>query len=227
MKLPFWAYPGHWGLKGRTLEHAKVDYLHDDPYTRESAHLEIDFTGVELAKQRLELDRKYNKVGDYDYFRTRSGYTFASDSIEYQKYILDLDLEYGKITEVQYEDGYIALLGTEEERVIATLDALRKRGEITELEYAKETATRMEVPWFNLSIEYASGELELEVDWNQYFIAMLREVGYTGHDDEEIIDSYVKDTGKQLGESEYDIQPADMGYTFVKSTLNGTQREYQ
>lgn len=56
-------------------------------------------------------------------------------------------------------------------------------------------------PWVEISGENYSDEgkqFELKLDWNHAFIKYLKNHGYKGKSDEEIIDKWLKDTAKQI-----------------------------
>ena len=192
MKLPFWMYPAHWGLKGRMLEHAKVDYLIDDEIARETEHLKIDYTGKDL-----------------------------------QERILHMKKEKGVLSPTEYEDALIDLIEDPELKAKETLEVLRERGDITEHEYMKEICTRTNIPWFVFDVNYTNGDLYMDSDWNDCFVTMLKEIGYNGQNDDEIVQHYIRDMGHKLAESDYDAEPVDVGYRFIKTSVDGDTKIYE
>ena len=190
--FPFWAYPAHWGLRGRMLEHAKVDYEISDELERALAHLKIDYDGEDLEHR-----------------------------------ILDTKLRYEAITQQEYDDAKIDLVEDEHERALLTLKVLRERGEITEREYQRELHTRIDEPWFVFDVNYVSGELMMDADWNPQFVDMLKEIGYKGVDEDEIIQKYIQDMGHKLTDSDYTAEPIELGYRFIKTVQDGENRIYE
>lgn len=190
--FPFWAYPAHWGLRGRMLEHAKIDYEIDNEMERAIAHLKVDYDGLDLEHR-----------------------------------ILDVKLRYEAITQTQYDDAKIDLVEDESEKAMLTLEVLRERGEITEREYQRELHTRMEEPWFVFDVNYVSGELFMDSDWNAPFIDLLKEIGYKGADDDEIIQRYIQDMGHKLTDADYTAEPVELGYRFIKNSVDGENRIYE
>jgi hypothetical protein len=66
-------------------------------------------------------------------------------------------------------------------------------GKITKNEYTKELKTLNKEPYIHiLNIDYnvQDGVHAIEFDWNDYFIQELKENGYTGKTDEELIDQW-------------------------------------
>ena len=115
-----------------------------------------------------------------------------------QKELLDIKLKYDKITKIKHQDLIVDLLDDGYEKSLLSLKLLIERNEITELEYEKELSTLNELPWFNMGVEYRNGELDLDLQWNSFYIQMLKRSGYAGSTDQEVIDWYVRDFGRKL-----------------------------
>lgn len=192
MKVPFGMLPGHWGLKGRTRDHAKVDHYITDAFKNAVGHLMIDYSGEELAKRRVDLELKHNII-----------------------------------TQEVYDEAMLNFIKDEDEQKKQALDLALKRGEITELEYSKEVATREGLPWFHIDVDYADGELELTTDWNAAYVDMLRGVGYKGVDDGDVIDECVRDFGRKLGSPDDEFTEIDNGMSFIKSERSGDFVSYK
>ena len=61
-----------------------------------------------------------------------------------------------------------------------------------------------------------------ELDWNEYFVEMLRGHGLTGDTDEEIVDQWFQDLCKQIALEQYDEE------VFVQGReIEGGRREYE
>lgn len=69
-----------------------------------------------------------------------------------------------------------------------------KSNEISENEYYRELATLDKRPYVNITnIEMDSkgiGTHSIEFDWNEYFITNLKENGFTGNTEEELVDKW-------------------------------------
>jgi hypothetical protein len=90
----------------------------------------------------------------------------------------------------------------------------------------KEIATEAKEPWVavlstNVNLENPRNGF-FELDWNEYFIATLRQHGYTGVKDEELIDQWFGDLCKEIGNDEG--LPMDRrwsGFIDIKNIGNG------
>ena len=95
-----------------------------------------------------------------------------------------------------------------------------------ELVDPKTAATANKEPWVAVLDTHVNMQNTrngfFELDWNEYFIAMLRENGYTGAADEELVDQWFQDLCKEIGND--DGIPMDRrfsGYIDVKNIGNG------
>lgn len=70
----------------------------------------------------------------------------------------------------------------------------------------KELATEKEEPWVavletHVNIENPRNGF-FELDWNDYFVAYLRDNGYSGGSDEEVVDGWFQDLCREIGNEE-------------------------
>jgi len=172
IKLPFGLFPGSWGLKGKTREVAKAEY---------------ELEGEALQKKLIEVN--------YD------------DEKERQLELLKLERKNEHITKEQYDYKYAELKykGTKEYIDIA-LELDKKYEKISEIEYQKKSATLHSEPWVGVvHSEYTPGEMSdgfsFELDWNIQFIKVLKQEGYSGATEEEIVEQWFEDkaTEQYLG----------------------------
>lgn len=91
----------------------------------------------------------------------------------------------------------------------------------------KTIATNLKEPWVAVLDTHVNPENPkngfFELDWNEYFIIMLRNNGYTGVTDEEIVDQWFGDLCKEIG-SEENVPGMDRrgaGYINVNKLPNG------
>lgn len=170
----------------------------------------------DIAKIEYEIDDPYER--DVAKAKVR----LHDEALERE--LLAIDLRYEKIDQHDYEMKRIDKIEDEEDRKIATLDLLLESGEITELEYDKEMHNIVGAPWFHIDVDYKSGELDVEVDWNASYVEFLKASGYgnASSTDEEIIDEYVRDFGRKLSEDDVDAEDyaQELGYGFVKEDDN-------
>lgn len=91
----------------------------------------------------------------------------------------------------------------------------------------KERANEKQEPWVTVLDTHVNPENPrngfFELDWNEYFVAMLRQNGYTGITDEEIMDQWFSDLCREVG-SEENVPSMDRrgsGYINVNKLGNG------
>lgn len=163
--IPFSWTPSSWALRGKTRELAEADYNHhDDPYELERAKAEIELEGDELKVALLEIDFNYGVTNEYDYLAARLEIE-VTKPIDLQIEKIKLDMEFAKL---ERHDG------------------------------EKQIANLLKEPWvavINDSLDLTDGPdgLYFEFDWNEYWIIMLRQNGYEGASDEEIMERWFND----------------------------------
>ena len=91
----------------------------------------------------------------------------------------------------------------------------------------KEAATAKKEPWVTVLNTHVNPESPkngfFELDWNEYFVLMLRNNGYTGVTEEEIVDQWFSDLCREVG-SEENVPSMDRrgsGYINVNNLGNG------
>jgi hypothetical protein len=91
----------------------------------------------------------------------------------------------------------------------------------------KTAATANKEPWVAVLQTHVNPESPrngfFELDWNEYFVLMLRNNGYTGVTDEEIVDQWFSDLCREVG-SEENVPGMDRrgaGYVNVNNLGNG------
>jgi hypothetical protein len=176
--IPFKYMPGHWGLSGQPREIAQA-YYELDGYDLDVRLIEINYKNDEYNKQKLIADAMLkHKVIDQE---------------TYDLKIIELDYEYKRIVESIYN--------------IQLLDHNFKYGKLEEVEYSKKSATLKEEPWVRIvnvgfnKEEPSQGELEL--DWNDLFVAQLKEAGYEGFADEQIVNNWLSELCKNIAMETY------------------------
>lgn len=90
----------------------------------------------------------------------------------------------------------------------------------------KTAATANKEPWVAVLTTQVNPENPkngfFELDWNEYFITMLRENGYTGVKEEEIVDSWFSDLCREVGNEEgVPMDRRFSGYINVNKLPNG------
>jgi len=91
----------------------------------------------------------------------------------------------------------------------------------------KTAATANQQPWVTVMQTHVNPENPrngfFELDWNEYFVLMLRNNGYTGTSEEEIVDQWFSDLCREVG-SEENVPGLDRrgsGYINVNNLGNG------
>jgi hypothetical protein len=91
----------------------------------------------------------------------------------------------------------------------------------------KEAATAKKEPWVTVLRTHVNPDSPrngfFELDWNEYFVLMLRNNGYTGVTEEEIVDQWFSDLCREVG-SEENVPSMDRrgsGYINVNKIGNG------
>lgn len=175
IKLPFGYLPGHWGLKGKTREIAKAEY---------------ELVGYELKKRLLEIE-----------------YADQSDET-FQKKLLDLDLEYKNITKAQYNRKLLSFIKDATQAKLAELELDHNDGKISQTEYEKQIATAKGEPWVTVINMNFGGKTSLEgsfeLDWNDHFVAKLKQEGYSGPTPDSIVNQWFMEVCRNIAMEEFE-----------------------
>lgn len=173
MQIPFNIHPISWGLKGKLRERTRIEYEMEDGYDKE----------IELIKIDHDIE-----------------------SEEFKDLKLQLDLKYNKLSKEEYETMLIDDMEESDEKHIKAFELLYKYGHISDIELEKEIATIKEEPWVYVNSEYNKEEgldgFSLKLDWNDYYIDFLKEEGYEGNTDDEIMDQWLTDVCKTVSVEE-------------------------
>jgi len=166
INIPFALMPGSWGLKGKTREIAQAEY---------------ELSGIELERRLVEIDEP--------------GISAAKSSK-----LLDIDHKYGLIDEYEYEKkkAELDLNNTldQSKRALASLDVDLKHGRIDQAQYDRKRADILGEPWVSMPRIHwnplGKSRAYFEVDYNEHFLAQLRENGYEG-EESNIINQWMND----------------------------------
>lgn len=171
-KIPFGWLPGHWGLKGKTKERARIEYEIDDLeiQERELAKLEHRDDERELAVALLKIDLKYGKIKKYDYEIKLAELCFDTDSKALAHRLLHIDFESNKIDNHEYEKR---LANINEEPWVAVKNS-------------------------EFDVKEGPGGLTFELDWNEHFIKFLNDNGFAGISDEAAVDAWFNELCKSI-----------------------------
>jgi hypothetical protein len=227
--IPFWLWPGSWGLRGRTRKMAEIEYYHEgEDRDRRLAMLDHEGNPEALAVKLIDLDLKYGKLTPYEHDRKLAELRNVNEH-DRKLALLTVDLQYGRIDLYEYERQAAMLRGTEveiakallevevkhrkiseyehairladldhgegDERTLARLKIDLQHGKITQVQHDKGVATVADQPYVGIvdsSYDTRQGVngLYFEFDWNEAFIALLKDKGYVGMTDEQIVNSW-------------------------------------
>lgn len=97
--------PGHWGLKGKTRERAKLEYeLHGEELQRKLALL--DLTGAELTIALAKIDYEYSHISLFEFKKAEAVALYSGEELSIA------------LTELEHKEGNIS--DREREKQIAT-----------------------------------------------------------------------------------------------------------
>lgn len=91
---------------------------------------------------------------------------------------------------------------------------------------AKAAATAKKEPWVTVIQTHVNPENPrngfFELDWNEYFVLMLKQHGYSGKTEEEIVDAWFSDLCREVGSDEgISMDRRGSGYINVNNIGNG------
>lgn len=190
--IPFKWKPAAWGLKGISFLNAEAE--HDlEGEALEYRLLEIQEAGVPTDATliaKLNLDLKYHHISEYNYQVEMADLTHAKND-ERERAFLVIERDFNKISSEEYDRAMVALDFAGDELLLETMHLDFKEGKITENEYAKQVANINGTAWVAGDIKLdGKGKPFMEMDWNEAFIEGLRDKGYSGLNDEEIIGTW-------------------------------------
>lgn len=175
---------------------------------RERAKAEYQLQGYDLAKKLAQIDL---------------------EGVELERKLLEIDYKYDKIAEEPYEAQYIELMESGVEKQLAAVNSLLKFGHISDTEARKRTHTIQNKPFFEFNVELVDGDLELDVEYNDAFIAHIKQFGYEDSTDSSAIDAYVSDCGRRISQTDdealLDANDA-LANSIIKSERDGANTFY-
>ena len=193
MKIPFKFLPASWGLKGKSYKRAEAEYLYDGK-DLDYALLDVEFEGsietYEYLLKKIALDKKYGNASEYDYEKAKVTYSDI-DVSEKEKELLKIDRKFNQITEEEFNRRMATLSFTGDDLVLENLFLDFKEGKISEREYEKQRATLKGEAWVDGIIRLdGKGQTYVEIDYNTIFVEGLRDKGYAGLTDDDVIEMW-------------------------------------
>lgn len=126
------------------------------------------------------------------------------DQNDYEKAKLEIDFSYGVIDEQEYAHKQLDFVADPVERALKTLDYEYQYTDMKDIDYDKKKATINQEPWVNvldLNVREETGNFEL--DWNDHFVAELKDAGFKGVNDEDIVNSWFTRICRDIALSEF------------------------
>lgn len=155
--------------------------------TRKIAKAEYELRGYDLEKELAEL-----KIEDRDKLNER---------------LLEIDHDYGMISDEDYTYKKNEFIKDPIERAVAKIETDYKFKKINYTEYTKSLASAKQESWVSVIDLNARGTTgNFELDWNDYFIEELKDAGFTGMSDEDIVNSWFSRICRDIALSEYSGQ---------------------
>jgi hypothetical protein len=154
--------------------------------TRQRAQAEYELEGIELERVLIDLDY----VG-----------------LERDIKLIELDYEHG-VTTVYDKDRALANLTLKDnELAIKLLEIDFAERKLTDMEYDKKLATLKGEGWVRIINVKPEGDKpnhgELELDWNDAFVEELRQGGYEGAADEQVVDMWLSDLCRNIAMEQF------------------------
>lgn len=207
--IPFWMTPRSWFLNGTARKVAEIDYYEEDEVEAKIKKAEVlSLTVYEYEMTRNQILKDAKKINEYQFQMNKLDIDLKHDRTTKELHkisSLHLNKDHHKITEEQFDEAVIEMMSDGLEKKLKALDFAFKYHHITEMEYEKEKHTLQKEPWFNFDadLDKETGEISLSFDYNEYFCKLLRDEGYTGITNDDVIDSYIRDWGRKVANDDY------------------------
>jgi hypothetical protein len=117
---------------------------------------------------------------------------------------INIDYTYGLTSERDFEYAVAKRITDDNEREIKLLKLDYQYTDMKDIEYDKRLATLTNEPWVNvidLNVTDETGNFEL--DWNDKFVEDLKDVGFKGITDEEIVNAWFSRICRDIALSEF------------------------
>ena len=163
--LPFRFTPASWGLVGDAYLEAEAYYsLHGEALSRRLLEIRMANDSLALRKALIELDLCYERITPYEAAKQR--------------------------VDVAHPPGL--------ERDLALLAVDHDHGILDANAYGKRCAELKDEPWVAIvnsgfNPEQGVDGVFFEFDWNAKWIEYLRNHGYVGHNEEQVLDDWFSD----------------------------------
>lgn len=191
--IPFRLLPASWGLTGKMYDIASAHYyLSGEALARRLVEIEYVDQPIKYTEENIKIDMQYGKLsfldGELQVYRL-----YNLTNIDPLKEA-EIKLRHNAMTAEDYDILVAKFLPDSEAKSLALLDIEFRMGRIDAREHAKQSATIRKKPWSAMINSHISEtdatSVEFEFDWNSYWIDYLRENGFTGYTDEQVVDAW-------------------------------------
>ena len=174
------------------------------PYERELTQLNMTMPdGIEKIRAMVDLKIKYQLISDYEGEKEFITRTNSGDDLS--KNLLLLDVKFGRMTQEDYELAcvWIKYPGALDdikhpkykEAKLEDLEIRHRYNSLNYFDYRRAIADASNEPFIGVKtseFDIETGRLLIEYDWNVKFIELLRESGYSGQTDIDIVQSWMR-----------------------------------
>ena len=147
----------------------------------------------------LNFFKKKPKTYDSELKELGKEYPDMELSKKYNLLKNDLDLKYKKIDEYEHDKNQINIMSSEMKDIDVKIDYLKcelKHNKIDALEYEKRLNDLYQKPWAKIHLNYNEDDdpanMEVEIIYNDYFIKKLKQQGYSGESNDDMVQSWLK-----------------------------------
>lgn len=178
--LPFGILPGHWGLRGMTREIAKAEY---------------ELTGIDLEKALADIKLR-------------------SEPAKLKMELARIELAHGAISEREFAEIEAKETLTGIDLAIKLLEIeFKYSGTMTENEFNKKIANLKDEPFIcvvksEFDASMGINGVAFEFDWNERWIKDLVAAGYSGSNEDELIQKWFEDLCRSVLLDSADIHDA-------------------
>lgn len=203
-RIPFHWLPSSWGLKGSAYEEAEACYyLSGEERERRIAEIRCKNDPVALNREYIRLNVIYGRITaherDVQLKELELGRVLTSAERA------DIDLQHGRITDYEHARRKVIweVVGDDFSEhspkniplEVALVDLDLKFNKITKIQADKAKATLLDEPWVGIvnqdfDLEDGVEGLKIEFDWNAQWIEYLKLNGYSGNDEESIVEQW-------------------------------------
>jgi hypothetical protein len=174
----------------------------------------ITLTGKDLEFELLHIDWSFEEISEKAYMNALAKLNLEGDELACE--LLRIQWVHGEITEREYKVGVAKILvapGVDLELEILDIDL--SLGLIEQQPYEKQCATIKGEPYICvLNSEYNPEDkldgLYFEFDWNDKWIDELREAGYTGFTEDQIVERWFTDICRGVVQSQDQMYMGDV-----------------